>query len=242
MKERLQKILSRHGIASRRAAEKMIADGRVEVNGLTAEVGQSADEDADIITVDGEALRAPPEAVYIALYKPRGYVTTMRDEKGRKTVWDLVSDCGTRVYPVGRLDLDSEGLLLMTNDGDLAMRLAHPSGEVPKTYRVTVKGAELSAVDRLAALDELDGEPMDRPEVEIRARMPDRMKLSVTIREGKNRQIRRMCEAAGLEVLRLKRLSVGELRLRRLGPGEWRYLDKDELRYLKSVKRRPSRG
>jgi len=236
VKERLQKILSNYGIASRRAAEKLIAQGAVTVNGVTAEVGQSADPENDIIMVNGKVIGDKPEPVYIALYKPRGYVTTMKDERGRKSVSDLVADCGTRVYPVGRLDLDSEGLLLLTNDGDIALKLTHPSKEIEKAYRATVKSTDPEKFEALRNITDLDGEPISNAFVRVIKTETDRSSLEIIIHEGKNRQIRRMCEKAGLEVLRLKRNRIGEITLESLKPGEWRYLDKKEIRYLKSIR------
>lgn len=235
VKERLQKILSNYGVASRRAAEQLIAEGKVKVNGETAEIGQSADAERDIIMVRGVVVGAKPEPVYLALYKPRGYVTTMKDERGRKTVRDLVASCETRVYPAGRLDLDSEGLLIMTNDGDAAMRLTHPSKEIEKAYRVTVRSTDKSKFQALAAITEIDGEEITPAVVRLIKTEADRSSLEVIIHEGKNRQIRKMCELAGLEVLRLKRNRVGEITLGMLKPGEWRHLEKKEIRYLKSI-------
>jgi 23S rRNA pseudouridine2605 synthase len=227
--------LSNYGVASRRAAEQLIAAGSVKVNGVTAEIGQSADAENDIIMVKGTVIGSKPEPVYIALYKPRGYVTTMKDERGRKTVNDLAASCGTRVYPVGRLDLDSEGLLIMTNDGDIALKLTHPSKAVEKAYRVTVKSTDTAKFDALRNITDLDGEPISNAQVRVIKMETDRSSLEVIIQEGKNRQIRRMCEKAGLEVLRLKRNRIGEITLENLKPGEWRHLEKKEVRYLKSI-------
>lgn len=236
VKVRLQKILSDYGIASRRAAEKLIIEGAVKVNGITAEVGQSADPENDIIMVNGKVLGEKPEPVYIALYKPRGYVTTLKDERGRKTVSDLVADCGTRVYPAGRLDIDSEGLLLMTNDGEVALKLTHPSKRIEKAYRVTVNSTDPEKFEELRSITDLDGEPISNAIVRVLKTGADRSSLEIVIHEGKNRQIRRMCEKAGLEVLRLKRNRIGEISLGGLKPGEWRHLDKKEVRYLKSLR------
>lgn len=235
MKERLQKILSRNGIASRRKAERLIAEGAVEVNGVKAVIGQSADPEQDIITVHGKYVGGKPEPVYIALYKPRGYVTTLKDEHGRKTVRELVEGCGTHVYPAGRLDIDSEGLLIMTNDGAVAQKLMHPSNEIPKAYRVTVDSTDDAKFELLRRLTEIDGEPITNPEVRVIRKREDRSSLEVIIHEGKNRQVRRMCSRVGMEVLRLKRNRIGEIGLGTLKPGEWRYLDKHEIRYLKSL-------
>lgn len=234
MKERLQKIISGHGICSRRAAEKLIADGRVKLNGAVAEIGMSADIESDIIEVDGKVLGDRPELVYILLNKPRGVLTTSSDDRGRKTVVQLV-DCGERVYPVGRLDLTSEGLLVLTNDGDVARALTHPSGGIEKTYRVTVEPFVESKVEELAALDELDGEPINPAKVTVVQQADGRAKLEIVINQGKNRQIRRMCEAVGMDVHRLKRTRIGELKLAGLRPGEWRYMEKEEIRWLKGL-------
>lgn len=234
MKERLQKIISGHGICSRRAAEKLIADGRVKLNGAVAEIGMSADIESDIIEVDGKVLGDRPESVYILLNKPRGVLTTSSDDRGRKTVVQLV-DCGERVYPVGRLDLTSEGLLVLTNDGDVARALTHPSGGIEKTYRVTVEPFVESKVEELAALDTLDGEPINPAKVTVVQQGEGRAKLEIVINQGKNRQIRRMCEAVGMDVHRLKRTRIGELKLAGLRPGEWRYMEKEEIRWLKGL-------
>ena len=235
MEERLQKLLSAAGVCSRRAAEAYIASGRVTVNGTPAELGQRADPDRDDIRVDGKPLSGKEELVYLLLNKPRGYVTTLSDEKGRKTVADLVSDCGVRVYPVGRLDLDSEGLLLMTNDGALTQRLLHPSGEVNKTYLVSVYGPVDGAVERLSAVTELDGEPIRPAQVELLRRTGRTAELSVTIHEGKNRQIRRMCQACGLTVKRLRRVREHTLELGDLPAGKWRYLTAEEIAGLRET-------
>ena len=235
MEERLQKLLSAAGICSRRAAETYITAGRVTVNGFPAELGQRADPDRDDIRVDGKLLTDRETPVYLLLNKPRGYVTTLSDEKGRKTVADLVSDCGVRVYPVGRLDLDSEGLLLMTNDGVLTQRLLHPSGEVNKTYLVSVYGPVDGAVERLSAVTELDGEPIRPAQVELLRRTGRTAELSVTIHEGKNRQIRRMCQACGLTVKRLRRVREHTLELGDLPAGKWRYLTAEEIAGLRET-------
>jgi 23S rRNA pseudouridine2605 synthase len=235
MEERLQKLLSAAGVCSRRAAEGYITAGRVTVNGLPAELGQRADPERDEILVDGRPLSPRAEPVYLLLNKPRGYVTTLSDEKGRKTVADLVSDCGARVYPVGRLDLDSEGLLLMTNDGDLTRRLLHPSGEVDKTYEVSVYGPVSAAAGRLSAMTELEGEPIRPAKVQVLRRTGMTAELSVTIHEGKNRQIRRMCASCGLTVKRLRRVREHTLELGDLPLGKWRYLTEAEVQALKQA-------
>ena len=235
MEERLQKLLSAAGICSRRAAETYITAGRVTVNGVPAELGQRADPDRDDIRVDGRPLAEREELVYLLLNKPRGYVTTLSDEKGRKTVADLVSDCGARVYPVGRLALDSEGLLIMTNDGALTQHLLHPSGEVNKTYLVSVYGPVAGAAERLSAVTELGGEPIRPALVEVLRRTGQTAELSVTIHEGKNRQIRRMCQACGLTVKRLRRVREHTLELGDLPAGKWRRLTVEEVAVLRKA-------
>lgn len=234
MKERLQKLISSAGLASRRAAEELIKQGRVKVNGETASLGMSADPELDDIRVNGKRLRISGTRVYIMLNKPRGYVTTLSDEKGRKTVAELVKGAGRRLYPVGRLDLNSEGLLIMTDDGEAANALMHPSHEVGKTYRVTVSGREPeAAVRELEALREVEGEPIRPAQVSLAGETGEgKYMLDVTIHEGRNRQVRKMCAAAGLEVRRLVRIAEGELSLGGLQTGKWRYLTSEELDWL----------
>ena len=231
MNERLQKILSARGVASRRAAEEMIRAGRIAVNGRVAVLGDSADPDTDEILLDGRPLPSAEKNVYILLHKPRGYVTTLSDEKGRPTVAELV-DCGTRVYPVGRLDMDSEGLLLLTNDGAFANRLMHPREEVDKTYEVWVKGHHEAAPALLRRRITLDGYLIRQPAVKLLRSEGDRAKYLVTIHEGRNRQVRRMCEAAGMTVTRLRRIAEGKLSLGDLPLGKWRYLTEEEVHSL----------
>lgn len=200
-------------------------------NGRVAQLGDTADAQRDCIEIDGRPLPEENARVCVMLYKPRGYVTTMRDERGRKTVCELV-DCGARVYPVGRLDADSEGLLLLTNDGALADRLMRPANRIDKIYEVTVRGALLGASERLRRPIELDGRKISPPQVELLWENERKARFRVTIHEGRNRQIRRMCEAAGLEVLRLCRVGEGSLALGALGVGKWRYLTAQELARL----------
>lgn len=234
MEERLQKLLSAAGVCSRRTAEGYIAEGRIMVNGAIATLGCRADPEKDEILVDGKPLAPKAEHVYLLLNKPRGYVTTLSDEQGRPTVADLVKDCGTRVYPVGRLDLDSEGLLLMTNDGDLMHRLLHPSGEINKTYHVTVYGEVQMAAHRLSNVTKLDGEPIHPAQVEVLRLLGQTAELAITIHEGKNRQIRRMCAACGLGVKRLRRVQEHTLTLGDLKAGTWRYLTDREVELLRN--------
>ena len=233
MKERLQKILSGRGLCSRREAEKWIEAGRVTVNGLPTELGAAADPESDQITVDGRPLPGEGKLVYLMLHKPRGYVTTLRDEKGRPDAASLVADCGARVYPIGRLDMDSEGLLLFTNDGDFANRLMHPSHEIEKCYRVLVSDFEPGKEEQLARSIVLDGYRIRPPKVRLLEARDGKARLEVVIHEGRNRQVRRMCQAAGMQVLRLKRIAEGSLSLGNLPEGKWRYLTEPEIRELK---------
>ena len=234
MTQRLQKILSGRGICSRRKAEEYINDGRVCVNGSVAKLGDSADPELDEITLDGRPLPSASEYVYIMLNKPRGYVTTLSDEKGRKNAAQLVADCGTRVYPVGRLDMDSEGLLLFTNDGDFANLLMHPKHEINKTYHVVVTDYSPENLEKLAQPVTLGGYTIRKPDVKLLKMLAERKALlSVTIHEGRNRQVRRMCDLAGMHVTRLIRMSEGALQLGNLQPGKWRYLTAAEVERLK---------
>ena len=233
MTERLQKILSARGLCSRRMAETWIKEGRVAVNGITAALGDSADPETDEITLDGKALPSQGEYVYIMLNKPRGYVTTLSDEKGRKNAAMLVADCGLRVYPVGRLDMDSEGLLLFTNDGNFANRLMHPRHEVDKTYDTWVTGYAPGREEDLKKPTTLDGYRIRTPEVRVLKVDQDKALLRITIHEGRNRQVRRMCQAVGMYVTRLRRIQEGKLKLGSLPLGKWRYLTEAEVKGLK---------
>lgn len=232
MEERIQKILSRYAVASRRQAEQMMLEGRVTCNGAVCTPGQSADPDKDVILVDGRPLPSLVNFVYIMLHKPKGYVTTLSDEKGRKNVSQLVQDCGTRVYPVGRLDMDSEGLLLLTNDGDFANQIMHPRYGIRKTYNVVVRGYSPSAFEQLRKPIFLDGSRISTPDLALVTAENDRAQLRITIYEGKNRQVRRMCARAGMQVKRLVRVEEGPLELGDLPAGKWRYLTNQELRDL----------
>lgn len=231
--ERLQKLIAGAGLCSRRTAEEWIDAGRVCVNGAAAALGDRADLERDTVTVDGRPLGGREQPVYLLLNKPQGYVTTLSDEKGRRTVAELTADVGTRVFPVGRLDLDSEGLLLMTNDGELMQRLIHPKFEVAKTYRLWVFGKIQGAAERLAAVTDLEGEPIRGADVELLQQTGTTAELLVTIHEGKNRQIRRMCAQCGLGVRRLRRIREDTLDLGDLQPGHWRFLTADEAAALK---------
>jgi len=233
MEQRIQKILSHYGVASRRQAEQMILDGRVRINGNTARLGDTALED-DVIEVDGVRLRKAPPRVYIMLNKPRGYVTTLSDEQGRKNVSELVADCGQRVYPVGRLDLNSEGLLIMTNDGAFAQALSHPKGEIKKTYLVWVNDFQQEAVPLLQSSIEIDGRNTKPAKVRCVRQTENSALLEFTISEGRNRQIRRLCENAGLTVTRLRRIREGVLQLGELRSGHWRNLTEEELQGLQA--------
>lgn len=228
MEERLQKLLSAAGVCSRRRAEEYIQAGRVTVNGRTAGLGDRADPARDRVEVDGVPLPAPQAHTYLMLNKPRGFVTTLSDEKGRKTVAGLVADCPVRVWPVGRLDMDSEGLLLMTDDGALTHRLTHPVHRVEKEYQVWVSGDVDRALVILSAPVWSEGEALTADRVERTGART----LTVVIHQGKNRQVRRMCAAAGLRVDRLRRVREGALTLGGLEPGKWRYLTAEEREIL----------
>lgn len=231
--DRLQKILSAAGVCSRRQAEEFLRAGRVAVNGKTASLGDQADPDRDQVTLDGMPVTARREKLYLMLHKPQGVVTTLSDERGRPTVAGLVSGCGGRVYPVGRLDMDSEGLLLLTSDGDFAQRLMHPSHEIEKEYQVTVTGQLAGCWDRLEAVEALeDGTPIVRAKVQVLSKGAGGWVLSVVIHQGLNRQVRRMCAVAGLRVERLVRVREGVLRLGNLPCGQWRQLTPEEVTAL----------
>ena len=229
MEERLQKLLAGAGLCSRRRAEELLAQGRVTVNGERATLGQRANPERDCIAVDGVALGKAPERLYLMLHKPPGYACTLSDPHASHLVTELVADCGGRVYPVGRLDVASEGLLLLTNDGDFANALIHPSHQIDKMYHVTVTGYRPGCEGRLSAMRNLDGEPIRPAQVRLLHRADGSAVLEVVIHEGKKRQIRRMCRAAGLSVSRLCRVGEGSLTLGDLAPGAWRYLTAEEV-------------
>ena len=233
MKDRLQKILSSRGVCSRRRAEELITAGLVTVNGITAKLGDTADPEADEILVEGKSLPTRQAYVYLMLNKPRGFVTTLSDEKGRPNAAQLVADCGARVYPVGRLDMDSEGLLLFTNDGDFANTLMHPKHQVEKTYDIWVTGYNPGCFKRLGEPMELDGYALRIPKLKLLKVEGKTARIQITIHEGRNRQVRRMCEIAGMHVTRLRRIREGSLELGDLPKGKWRYLTPEEISKLK---------
>lgn len=235
MEERLQKILSAAGACSRRAAEEYIRAGRVMVNGEVAHLGQKADPERDRITLDGEPLGVPKEELlYLMLHKPVGYVTTLSDEQGRPSVADLIRDVPVRVWPVGRLDQNSEGLLLLTNDGDVTHQLLHPSFRVEKEYHVWVTGPVAKALPVLRGPLTLDGELLAPAQIDVLSDEGEKGRLRFVIHQGKKRQVRRMCAAGGLKVNRLRRVREGKLRLGDLPPGTWRPLTPEEIYFLKN--------
>lgn len=233
-KIRLQKYLSQCAVASRRKSEELIFDGKVKINGRTAGIGDKVNPKSDVVTVSGRKVISNKKLYYIMLHKPRGFITTMEDEMGRKCVAQLVKDVGARVYPVGRLDRDSEGLLIMTNDGEFANFMTHPSKHIPKTYRVTVRPEVTeSQIVKICTGIEIDGRMTAPCEARIIEKQENRVVLEIVLYEGRNRQIRKMCEALGLEVARLKRVSIGSLKLGMLPQGKWRELSEDEVHKLK---------
>lgn len=235
MKERLQKIISSRGLTSRRQAEQWITSGRVTCNGHICQLGDQADPDRDIICVDGKPIPSTGKSVYLMLHKPRGYVTTLSDEKGRPNAAQLVEDCGTRVYPVGRLDMDSEGLLIFTNDGAFANSLMHPKHQVEKAYQVTVRGFTEAGLEALKKPAVIDGYAVAAPRVKVLSTPDEKNKarLEMVICEGRNRQVRKMCALAGMEVIRLTRVREGSVLLGSLPRGKWRYLTDAEIEALR---------
>ena len=236
---RIQKVLAEQGVCSRRAAEQIIKEGRVKLNGHPVTIGDKMDTAKDLLTVDGKKIPIPrkTEKYYYMLNKPRGFITTTADERGRKTVMELMQDVPVRVYPVGRLDKDSEGLLLLTNDGEFANLMTHPSHGVSKLYRVTVRPhateEQLIQLTDGVVLD--DGSKTLPSIIKVVTDETERTVMEITIREGKNRQIRRMCEAVGLDVIRLRRSALGALKLGMLQPGEHRELTPAELAALRTA-------
>lgn len=232
---RINKYLAESGVASRRASDTLIEEKRVLINGKTATLGSEV-EDGDTVTVDGSIVRPVKKYSYYMLNKPKGYVTTVKDDKGRKTAMDLLPKKGDRLYPVGRLDYDTEGLLIITNDGELAQRLTHPVNEVPKTYVAKIEGVLTeNMLARLRGGVEVDGVRTKKSAVRIVDETKTETKVSVTITEGRNRQVRKMFEAVGKEVIFLKRIKIGDLALRGLNRGEYRPLTKEEIYYLKNI-------
>ena len=233
---RLQKFIAECGVCSRRRAEELIAAGRVTLNGRVAALGDRTEQPDDVICLDGQRLSAPVQRTYIMLHKPRGYVTTLSDEQGRPTVADLVADAPVRLFPVGRLDLQSEGLLILTDDGEIANRLSHPSHGVSKTYRVSVRGNDLkTAVSALGRPITYEGMAYRAGEVAPVRMGEHRAVLDITVHEGKNHEVRNMCAAVGLTVERLVRIRQGQLFLGDLPAGKWRYLTAQEMEYLQKL-------
>jgi len=231
MKQRIQKLLAAAGLASRRQAEELIRQGRVTVNGLPCRLGDTADPDTDKILLDGFPVSMEETRVYIMLNKPRGYVSTVSDDRGRRTVLELVQ-VPQRIYPVGRLDLDSEGLLLLTNDGALTHRLLHPAREISKTYQVWLENASREKIEGLRAPLVLDGYQIYPAKVRVQWLRQGTARTEITIHEGRNRQIRKMAEMCGMNVTRLRRVSEGPLELGELAVGQWRHLSQKELELL----------
>lgn len=228
----LQKYFSMCSVMSRRKSEEFISQGRVKINGKIAKLGDRVNFRKDKVTLDGkEIVLSPEEKYYIMLNKPRGFVTTMNDERGRKCVADLVKDVPARVYPVGRLDKDSEGLLIMTNDGDFANMVIHPSKNIRKTYLTTVRpNVTDDQLTKLCVGIEIDGFKTQPAIINVLYQTDDKACLEISIKEGRNRQIRKMCEQVGLKVIRLKRISIGTLKLGTLKSGEWRNLSEPEIK------------
>ena len=230
---RLQKFLAESGVASRRKSEELIDQGKVKVNGKVAMIGDKVDPKKDTVTVNGKKIVKTKTFTYIVLHKPRGFITTMSDEMDRKCVAELIKDVPGRVYPVGRLDRDSEGMLLFTNDGAFANAMTHPTKHVPKTYRVTVRPSiseeQITALTQGVIIDDRKTAPA---EVRVITKEEGRVVLEIILYEGRNRQIRKMCEEVGLEVARLKRTAIGSIKLGMLKQGDWRNLTEDEVRKL----------
>ncbi|MFA5524249.1 MAG: pseudouridine synthase [Tissierellales bacterium] len=234
---RLQKFMAECGIASRRKSEEIIASKRVKVNGaIVTELGYKIDPLTDIIIVDGKRIKHREKKIYIIMNKPKGYVTTVSDEFDRKTVLDLVKDIKERVYPIGRLDYDTSGLLILSNDGELAYRLIHPKFMVVKTYIATVEGTpNKEELERFRKGLEIDGYITSEAEIEVLNTVNDKSVVKIQIHEGKNRQVRKMCEKIGHPINSLKRIAIGELELGTIKKGCWRFLDENEILYLKKI-------
>jgi len=238
-KIRLQKFFTDCGVLSRRAAEAEIAAGKVKVNGEIAETGQKIDPETDTVEYKGKIINTyeKPHYTYVMLNKPRGYLSSVKDDRGRKCVTELVEEAGVRLYPVGRLDMDSEGLLLMTNDGELTNKLTHPKHEIPKIYHVKIKGKvteeQVKALSKPMNIDGYTILPVDTKLISIKQ---DYSVLEMILYEGRNRQIRKMCEQTELKILRLCRIAIGNVKLGELAPGKWKYLNKTQVSYLKGLK------
>ncbi len=233
---RIQKFFTDCDILSRRAAEQAIRDGKVLVNGIPAEIGQKISPSTDIVEYEGKIIKPPKNGsyTYVMLNKPRGFLSTVTDERGRRCVTELVTDVGVRLYPIGRLDMDSEGLLLMTNDGDLTYRLTHPRHEIPKIYHVTVAGSVSPEQKKaLSSPMDIDGYQILPVKTQIVNTKNDNTTLCMTLYEGRNRQIRKMCERQNLKVLTLRRIAIGTLTLDGLPLGKWKHLTKEQVQYLK---------
>ena len=238
-KIRIQKFFTDCGILSRRAAEEEIKAGRVKINGTVAEVGQKIDPENDRVEYRGRVIEAAqkPRFTYVMLNKPRGYLSTVTDDRGRHCVTELVADTGVRLYPVGRLDMDSEGLLLLTNDGELTNRLTHPKHEIPKIYHVKIQGTVTpEQIKALSKPMDIDGYTILPVKTELISVKDGTSTLRMTLFEGRNRQIRKMCETQSLQILRLCRVAIGEVKLGNLAPGKWRYLTRTQVDYLKNSK------
>lgn len=230
---RLQKFLSECGVASRRKSEELISQGKVKINGRVAQIGDKINPKRDTVTVSGKKVVSSKTKYYIMLHKPRGFITTLSDEMDRKCVAELVKDISERIYPVGRLDKDSEGLLLMTNDGEFANAMMHPKHHVPKTYRVTVRqNVTEDMVDKLAVGIVIEGRKTAPADVRVLLKEETRTVLEIILYEGRNREIRKMCESLGLDVIRLKRTQYGSIKLGMLAQGKYRELTADEVHKL----------
>ncbi|OPJ57212.1 pseudouridine synthase [Alkalithermobacter paradoxus] len=234
---RLNKYIALCGITSRRKADELIVNAKVKVNGkIVNEVGTNIDENNDIVEVEGKKINLEQKKIYILLNKPEGYVTTVKDQFNRKNVVDLIGSVRERIYPVGRLDYDTSGLLILTNDGELTFKLTHPKHEIPKTYIAKIKGhPDKLSIDRFQKGIKIDNYITSPAKFKVLEYGKDFSKVEITIHEGKNRQVRKMCQAIGHPVLTLKRISMGNITLSNLKKGEWRYLSSKEISYLKSL-------
>lgn len=232
---RLQKYMAKCGVASRRKSEEIISKGLVKVNGkIVDELGVQIDPTKDVVEVDGKTIKLETNKIYIMVNKPVGYVTTLKDEKDRKVVTDLIEGVRERIYPVGRLDIDTTGLLILTNDGDLTFKLTHPSNKVSKRYIAIVEGVPTKyELDRFRNGLVIDGRKTSKANIKVAKRYDDESILDISIYEGRNRQVKKMCEKINHPVKKLKRISIGEIELGGLDIGNWRYLNQEEIDYLK---------